>query len=200
MPSNDNNLTSVSKRARRIWVQLLAVAVIVAIVAPVRGQVPTSGALSGTRPRHWHKYSNSSCGFSFWYPDPYRPVSLPAPSENDAFRHYEKRLLLLERRDDPGAKIWVSLDVHPFNLHNLWQFHGPTGYDEDTDPPLIRTGPHAFYFYGPGGGGAQYPDSYFLNLKGKILEFAFDGPYEDKSPTGETPELEPKILKTLRIR
>ena len=99
MPSNDNNLTSVSKRARRIWVQLLAVAVIVAIVAPVRGQVPTSGALSGTRPRHWHKYSNSSCGFSFWYPDPYRPVSLPAPSENDAFRHYEKRLLLLERRD-----------------------------------------------------------------------------------------------------
>jgi hypothetical protein len=200
MPSNKRHLFSVPTRFQRVGSQSLAVALIVLISAHVGEQVPTSSAQEEKGSRHWRKYVNSSCGFSFWYPEPYMPVPLPAPNEGDEFRHYE-RLLLLERWDDRDARMWVSLDVHPFSLHNLWQFHGPTGYDEDTSPPLIRIGPHAFYFYGPGGGGAQYPDSYFVNLKGKILEFAFDGPYEDnKSPSGETPELEPKILKTFRIR
>ena len=37
----------------------------------------------------------------------------------------------------------------------------------------------SFYYYGPGGGGVEYPDQYFLNLKRKTLLIIFDGPYID---------------------
>jgi hypothetical protein len=45
------------------WLRLLAVALIVAIVEPVRGEEPTSDVLSGTRQRHSHEYIKSSYAF-----------------------------------------------------------------------------------------------------------------------------------------
>lgn len=185
-----------------IRVQTVVVIVILILVVPVRGQVHTSDLAKKENLRQWHKYTNNKYGFSFWYPDPYRPVPLPPPNTGDEFRHSankERRLLLLERRDDPEAKIWISIELRQFNLHSLWQSHAPTGYDEDKTPAPLQIGMHTFYLYGPGGGGVDYPDQYFVNLRGKILEFDFDGPYEGKSPSGETPELEPKILKTFRV-
>lgn len=50
-------------------------------------------------------------------------------------------------------------------------------------PPVPgRIGTHVFYSYGAGGGGVEYPANIFVNLKGRILHFDFDGPYEGKSP------------------
>jgi hypothetical protein len=170
-------------------------------IVQAQAQDPPPKSCASDKPQHWHKYVNKSYGFSFWYPDPYRRVSLPPPDSADEFRakvNHEKRLLLLERRDDPDAKIWVSTEVRPFDLEALTQSHAPTGVEF---PPAPRQfGTHVFYGYGAGGGGVDYPDQYFVNLKEKILHFDFDGPYEYKSPNGETRDLEPRILKTFRIR
>jgi hypothetical protein len=148
----------------------------------------------------WHTYVNKSYGFSISYPDPYRPVPLPPPDEGDKYRTWDKRLLLLQRSDDPDGKIWVILDQRPFSLKTISNFHAPTGYDEDDPPPKRTIGQYTFYFYGAGGGGAEYPDSYFVEFKGKILDIYFDGPYDEKSPNQETAALEPLILKTFRVR
>lgn len=53
---------------------------------------------------------------------------------------------------------------------------------------------------GPGGGGADYPDDYVLNLRGKILHFDFDGPYvfKDNHPSEATKKLEPQLLATFQ--
>jgi hypothetical protein len=73
----------------------------------------------------------------------------------------------------------------------------PTGFD--SPPESQRMGENTFYNYGPGGGGVQYPDGYYFNLRGKILVIDFDGPYEnDKTPTPETKKMEQKVLATFR--
>jgi hypothetical protein len=178
----------------------LAIVLILGAVAPVRGHTPNSNLATERKLRHWHKYVNNKYGFSFWYPEPYKPVPLPPPDAGDEFRYYEKRLLLLERRDDPDAKLWITLDTRPFDLSTLSHSHSPTGWGPDWIPPGGRIGTHVFYGYGAGGGGVAYPDQFFVKLRGKTLEFLFDGPYEGKRPGGETPDLEPKILKSFRVR
>jgi hypothetical protein len=71
----------------------------------------------------------------------------------------------------------------------------PTGYE--TPPEPVHVGQYTFYYYGPGGGGVQYPDKYFFNLWGKTLYITFDGPYVgDKTPSAETKKLESEILAT----
>ena len=52
--------------------------------------------------------------------------------------------------------------------------------------------------YGSGGGGAQYPDQVFFNLKGKTLYIVFDGPYDGRSPTRETEQIESEMLASFR--
>ena len=47
----------------------------------------------------------------------------------------------------------------------------PTGLD-DTPPATMRIAGRVFYFYGPGGGGVDYPDQYLMELSGKILAFS----------------------------
>lgn len=74
----------------------------------------------------------------------------------------------------------------------------PTGVE---DPPESKhIGQNTFYYYGPGGGGAQYPDGYYFNLRGKILVIDFHGPYDDadKTPTPATKRMEEKVLATFR--
>jgi hypothetical protein len=73
----------------------------------------------------------------------------------------------------------------------------PTGYDSPPEP--VRAEKNTFYYYGPGGGGASYPDGYYFNLRGKILLIYFDGPYEnDKTPTPATKKIEQKVLVSFR--
>ena len=52
----------------------------------------------------------------------------------------------------------------------------------------------------PGGGGVQYADEYFFNLRGKTLTITFDGPYDGgKTPSAETKKLELEILATFSV-
>lgn len=93
--------------------------------------------------------------------------------------------------------IYFAFENKSFNLQRLAQL-APTGIDY---PPEERTvGPNTVYYYGPGGGGVEYPDRFFFNVKGKTLTFLFDGPYDDgsKTPDESTKRLEPIILETLR--
>jgi hypothetical protein len=63
-----------------------------------------------------------------------------------------------------------------------------------------RAGEYAFYYYGPGGIGVSYPNTYFFNLRGKTLYITFDGPYiNDKTPSAETKKLERELLATFRL-
>jgi hypothetical protein len=65
----------------------------------------------------------------------------------------------------------------------------------------VQVGSHTFYYWGPGGGGANYPDTYFFNLHGKTLRFAFDGPYNpgEKSPDENTRQIERKVLASFEL-
>jgi hypothetical protein len=173
---------------------------IFAIVASAQEQTPTPNSGVSAKQPHWHKYVNRKYGFSFWYPDPYRPVPVPPLDPEVAKYHqFEKDLLFLQRRDNPDAKIWIIVDVRPFDVHTMGQYHSPTGYDPSWVPEGHPIGRHVFYFYGAGGGGVDYWDQRLVELKGKTLGFYFDGPYDaGKSPNADTQQLEPRILKTFR--
>jgi len=150
---HNSRQTFVCGQTFMIGLRAAAVVLILAMVVPTRGQAPASSSPIEEKPRQWHKYANNKYGFSFWYPDPYRPVPLPPLDAGDKFRqsaNYERRLLLLERRDNPDARIWIRLELRPFNLHALWQSHAPTGYDEDKTPAPKQIGKHTFYCYGAG--------------------------------------------------
>jgi hypothetical protein len=198
-----NNSLTQRSRSSKFSSVALAMCLTLSLVVPALGQSRTSTCPGKTKPRQWHKYINNQYGFSFWYPEPYKLVPLPPPDAADKYRYhtyFEKRVLLLQRTDNPEAKIWITLDMRPFDLRTLAETHSPTGWDPNWTPVGRKIGSHISYFYGAGGGGADYPDQYFVNLKNKTLQFQFDGPYEGKSPGGETPDLEPEILQTFRVR
>ncbi len=160
------------------------------LVTSAHGQGPAPNPGFRDKQNHWHKYVNHQYGFSFWYADPYGPVPLPEPDDHGSYyREHEKGLLLLHRRDNPDAKIWINIDLQPFHL----------GLDAGSNIPHgQQIGHHIFYYYGPGGGGVDYSYDYLVKIKGKALRFSFDGPYDK----GNTPDIEPqlvsKMLKTLR--
>jgi hypothetical protein len=126
-----------------------------AIAVPAKAQTATAAPHPQTRRILWHKYINQEYGFSFWYPDTYKPIPLPPPDNGEKYRYYQY------------AKIRITIDIRPFNLDVLAQTHSPTGYDPDWIPLAHRIGTHDFCFYGAGGGGVEYPDQYFVNVKGK---------------------------------
>jgi hypothetical protein len=148
----------------------------------------------------WQKYTNHQYRFSFWYPENYQSVPLPPLSPSEKSIHsYNKRLVLLQRRDNEDAKIDVSIDTRSFDSKHLSQGHAPTGYDPEELPDSRRVGNHIFFLYGSGGGGVAYPDQWLVKVAGKILEIYFDGPYEnDKTPSRETKEIEVKLAETFR--
>jgi hypothetical protein len=104
-------------------------------------------------------------------------------------------MLRLQNKQDASASIIVFLEEEPFNLQSFVR-GAPTGIE--TPPEPRQAGTKTFYYYGPGGGGAEYPDQYFFDLKGKTLLIAFDGPYDDKTPSQETKEIEQTVLQTFR--
>lgn len=161
-----------------------------------------------TSPSGWPTYVDRLHGFCFSYPPTYAPVAEPwlekythAPNKS-ALGYLRKaaqegRMLRLQNKQETSVSIGVFLyNDEPFNLNTLVR-GAPTGIE---DPPERRQfGIETFYYYGPGGGGAEYPDQYFFNLKGKTLLIDFDGPYiNDKTPPQETKKMEELLLGTLR--
>jgi hypothetical protein len=170
-----------------------------------KGQAtPTQGTAADAKQPHWHKYDNREYGFSFWYPDTYRPLrtSPPGDAEKEA-RPHNRDLLLLRSFDDPDAAIWINIDVRPFSLRVIAQEYAPRGSEPSTRQPLPkghRIGDHFFYYYGGfSGGPGNNADNYLVEVNGKTLRIQFDGPYTYPDiPIEVTKKLEPKILKTLR--
>lgn len=94
------------------------------------------------------------------------------------------------------GNIYVAFEVKAFNLERMTRF-APSGIE---DPPEAKTfGPNTAYYYGPGGGGVNYPDQFFFNVKGKTLRIQFDGPYNGKTVSEEAKQLESRVLETLRV-
>ena len=183
---------------------LLSAAIsVLAMALSTWGQTSEPKSVDNTKQVHWYKYINREYGFSFWYPDTYK--TQPLPTRNDAGIR-GNRLLLLRRSDNPDARIWISIDIRPFNLHTLAEDNAPRNWEPNQGPipppKGQRVGRHVFYIYGGGDTGPLFvPDRDFVKVKGKVLEFLFDGPYDieqGNAPTKETQQLESKILKTLR--
>jgi hypothetical protein len=186
------NAPSVSafKTRLRFGRVMFAAVFIFAIAATVRGQAPTPQPGVRAQQPHWHKYVNRKYGFSFSYPDPYRPVPVRSLDENaKKYYHYED-LLLLQRSNDQNENegIQVTIDVRPFHM-------GPRGRNDNT-PKGRLIGGHISYSYIEGGPGTGFADVYEMNLRGKSLLFGFEP--EGMNPGPKTRQLEPKILKTLQ--
>lgn len=164
---------------------VLGAVVILAIAPSARGQASTPK--SGPSPTHvrWRKYSNPEYGFSFGYPETYRPSSAGDRCTDNENRRY---LLCLERRDNSDARIWVTLVIaEPFKLSP----------DVSGAMPRRRViGRHVFYWQVVGSLAVGRADNYYFYLKGKTLEFEFE---DGEEPSQETRELESELLKTLRV-
>jgi hypothetical protein len=159
---------------------------VLAIVASARAQETITKSAPSTKQVHWVKYVNREYGFSFWYPDTYRPAKADDLCMNNDYRRY---LLCLERSDNSEAAIWVTLVIaEPFKLY-------PD--KSDTMPRRQLIGRHVFYSQVVGSMAVGFADNYDLNLKGKKLEFEF-GPDDGVDPGAVTRQLEPRILKTFR--
>jgi hypothetical protein len=184
---------------RRITPLACAAALSFVAIGSAAGQTPTTNSDACAAPKkNWDVYVNRDYGFCFQYPKIYKREPLSAPNARSLRRTYEHNLFHL-KRPAMDATILVTFNDQPFDLQNLVQIAAPTG---NTFPPeAVRVGANTFYYYGAGGGGAEYPDVYFFDLNGRTLEFYFSGPYLDgRHPSEETKKLEPEILSTFRMR
>jgi hypothetical protein len=202
--ANDPSVSVFEFRLRHLRV-VLATAFILLLPVITQGQTSPEKARDSTKQSDWHQYVNREYGFSFWYPNTYRPLRTSPPSDEEKESWpYDRGLLLLRPFDDPDAAIWINIDVRPFNLQAIAQEFAPRGSEPSTRQPLPKghqIGNHMFYYYGGfTGGTGNYPDTYLVKVNGKTLQIQFDGPYTYglDIPTDEIKHLEPKILKTLR--
>ena len=101
-----------------------------------------------------------------------------------------------ENPQAPHPYINVYLRAEPFKLNN---FVDRSWVDCCGEPGQKNIGGHAFYYSGARGGGVAYPDAFFFDLNGHVLEFVFDGPYRDGStPTPETKKIEQTMLESFK--
>ena len=152
------------------------------------GVLPTTIPVNDST-ANWKTYHNDQYSFEFQYPPFYELTGVSGGRNIPlvAFKYIGK-----------DADMLVSIDTGKFSLTNL-RTYAPTGLD-GFDPTSLTLNNNVFYYYGPGGGGVEYPDIYFYNLNGKILIFNFFGPYEnDKSPTNEMKTVEKQILSTFKF-
>jgi hypothetical protein len=127
-------------------------------------------------------YADANHHFCFRYPPSYKPVA----------KHEGSCRQPKLRDEKTRANIYICVDRNKFELSSLAAL-APTGIESPPEP--VEIGSRTFYYYGPGGGGVQYPDRYYFNLRGNTLSIDFDGPYEnDKTPTERAKEMERKVL------
>ena len=157
-------------------------------------------------PADWKTYVNQKHRFCFSYPPTYAPVARPwtlkeYADDPDYSRQLQKeaeegRLFRLENTQVADAGIVVYLRTEPFDLEGLVK-EAPMGSESPPEPTSF--GNQTFYYYGPGGGGVCYPDTFYYNLNGKALSISFQGPcVGDKTPTPATKKIEEKLLLTFR--
>lgn len=168
------------------WAFIIVFLLLACCSAPTQS-LAKGGLCAGQSARKgWGTYVNRTHGFCISYPSIYKPV--PNGQGNN---------LATFQRSRSEAKIIISFDDKPFDLQSFIS-GAPTGVE--GPPESVRVGQLTFYYYGPGGGGAQYPDQYFFNLRGKTLQLLFDGPYVDnKTPSAETKKIEREMLATFSI-
>ena len=185
MHATNASSVSVFKTGLRFGRVMFAGVFIFAMAATAQGQATTPKPHISVKQPHWHKYVSREYGFSFWYPDAYRPTDADGRCKDDDYRRF---LLCLEGRDDPDASIWVTIIIaQPFQL---------IPDVSDSMPKRKLIGRHVFYCKIVGSMGVGFQDHYDLNLRGKDLEFGFDP--AQMPPTAATPAFELKILKTFR--
>jgi hypothetical protein len=140
-----------------------------------------------TVPRGWRTYTDRRHGFRISYPPTYKRIR----KRSDAVG-----MIRLQHRS-LDASIFIYASNMAFDLQKLIE-QAPTGVEDTPQPQQV--GGRTFYYYGPGGGGVCYPDSYFFNLRGKTLSVDFAGPcVDDKTPTAETKALEPLVLASVQV-
>jgi hypothetical protein len=184
----------------------VALSVLVLLVSlTLRSQTVATGPCEAhTAHPDWLIYTNRELHFCLRYPPTYHEVSVPSSDESSIFQ-LVGRLDLNELPPgtygapvDNKASIYFVLNPKSFSVKQLQTCCAPTGLD-DTSPTTIHIAERVFYFYGPGGGGVDYPDDYLMEINGKILSIQFGGPWKDsKSPIEETKRLETTILSTLQ--
>lgn len=156
-------------------------------------------------PNEWKTYVDKVHGFCLSYPSVYERRNQPWVMNYSGKADYsdyrrkavkEGRVLILGRSGVKDAYIFIQLDDKRFDLERFIE-DAPTGVESPPEP--IQVGSERFYYYGAGGGGVDYPDQYFFNLKGKTLYIIFDGPYaHEKGPSYETKQMEIQMLSSFR--
>jgi hypothetical protein len=156
-------------------------------------------------PSDWLTYVNRSHGYCFSYPPTYAITPRPwlrqytEIEQAEQYTHKaarEHRAVRLQPRQSGDGAIFVVLhDEEPFNLQSLARL-APTGIEGPPEPKRIGT--ETFYFYGPGGGGVAYADSYFFDLRGKTLDFTFQAAPDNNIPSPYTQSVEEPMLQTFR--
>jgi hypothetical protein len=145
------------------------------------------------------RYVDNSLGFELSYPASYRVTDLPCRfATGFALEGFQSLLYVSTGTGRNHGNILLILDRRHFSLATLQTVHAHTGW---VKPDRIQIGKLTFYYYGVGGGGVAYPDDYFYDLGGAILEISFDGPYptNSKTPSVATKQMERRVLESLRL-
>ncbi|MGA2369909.1 MAG: hypothetical protein ABSG11_04520 [Candidatus Korobacteraceae bacterium] len=159
---------------------------------------------TGNVPAGWKTYINEKYRFCVSYPPVYAPIAEPwlekyteTPDNSRETRKLaqENRYFLLEDTQESGALLSIVVTSDTFDLQDLAK-SAPTGVEGPPGPKVFDN--QVFYYYGAGGGGVNYADRFFYDLRSRTLIVAF-GPPSDNNVTSErTRKVEPQILATFR--
>jgi hypothetical protein len=143
----------------------------------------------------WLTFTDQAHRFCFQYPPLYRRHK---PERNAFLRPGSKVLGFFAngRSKWLHSAITVIFSNEVFDLKRIVTY-APNGV---TALEPVQVGSFTFYYWGPGGGGVEYPDVYFFDLHGNTLSLGFDGPYTErsKSPDQQTKQIERKVLASFR--
>ncbi len=154
----------------------------------------------------WHVFVDHEDRFCFEYPPNYRvapAVFAPGVSTGKTTRFIGRLTTAPSAAEGAIAdnEEAGTIDIFDFGItlrpEDLTKF-APTGQD-GLPPKHLHAAHGEFYYYGPGGGGVDYPDVFYFGIRGRTFSIDFLGPYfESKTPAPETKKIEPKVLASFR--